>query len=112
MRSCARVTLCEGGGAPARKVAGSTRRVRYGAQRQDTPSRYDFTQPLAGFTQRARVANPGVVGVKVAALLLERWRARHVAFAMGLHPRLGGGSSCCVLDPEVLRMVLDTVDGK
>ena len=50
--------------------------------------------------------------VKVAALLLERWRARHVAFAMGLHPRLGGGSSCCVLDPEVVGMVLEAVDGK
>ena len=50
--------------------------------------------------------------VKVAALLLERWRARHVAFAMGLHPRLGRVSGCCVLDPEVVRMVLDAVDGK
>ena len=52
--------------------------------------------------------------VQVKALLRERWRARHVAFAMGLHPRLGEGAGCLVqaLDPEVLRMVCDAVDGK
>ena len=49
--------------------------------------------------------------VQARALLRERWRARHVAFAMGLHPRLGAGAGCLVqaLDPEVLRMVCDAV---
>jgi len=52
--------------------------------------------------------------VKVAALLretaAERRRARHIAFAMWLHPRLGGGAGCRVLDREMVRMVLETVD--
>ncbi|KAJ1487137.1 ankyrin repeat-containing domain protein [Baffinella frigidus] len=50
----------------------------------------------------------------VKALLRERWGARHVAFAMGLHPRLGEGSGCLVrsMEPEVLRMVCDAVDGQ
>ena len=54
-----------------------------------------------------------VRGVQVKALLRDRWRARHVAFAMGLHPRLGDGSGCLMqaLDLEVVRMVLNAVDG-
>ncbi|KAJ1481309.1 ankyrin repeat-containing domain protein [Baffinella frigidus] len=51
---------------------------------------------------------------EVRSLLRERWRARHAAFAMGLHPRLGEGAGCLVrsLYPEVLRMVCDAVYGK
>ena len=51
--------------------------------------------------------------VQVAALLRETRRARHVAFAMGLHPRLGDGAGCMVqvLEPEVLRIMCDAVDG-
>ena len=36
----------------------------------------------------------------------ERLRVRQVAFAMGLHDRLGAGSIVQRLDPEVLRIVL------
>ena len=36
---------------------------------------------------------------------------RSVAFAMGLHPRLGAGSRVLALDEELLRMILDRVSG-
>ena len=58
-------------------------------------------------------ANPCVVGAKVAALLLERLlRTRHIAFAMGLHPRLGGEGGCRVpmLGADAVRLVLEVVD--
>jgi len=44
-----------------------------------------------------------------AGLLRER---RHLAFAMGLHDRLGGGGGCLVhhLDLELVQMVMEAVD--
>jgi len=47
--------------------------------------------------------------VEVAVILraeAERLRVRRVAFAMGLHDRLGAGSIVRALDPEVVRLVL------
>ena len=54
-----------------------------------------------------------VVPVKVAELLLERLlRTRHIAFAMGLHPRLGGEGGCRVplLGADAVRIVLEVAD--
>jgi hypothetical protein len=49
--------------------------------------------------------------VEVAVILraeAERLRVRRVAFAMGLHDRLGAGSIVRALDPEVVRLVLQS----
>lgn len=68
-----------------------------------------FARDNEGRTPQDRVRSNGHAGF--AALLREETRrARHVAFAMGLHPRVGGGSVVLALEENLVRMVLDEVD--
>jgi ankyrin repeat protein len=49
---------------------------------------------------------------RTAAILRASIRANMVAFAMGLHPALGKGSSVHKLDDEMMRMVLSNINGQ
>jgi len=69
------------------------------------------SQNIAGATAEDDATANGNVEIAVilraeAERQAERLRVRQVAFAMGLHDRLGAGSIVQVLDPEVLRIVL------
>ena len=67
---------------------------------------------------RVAIAEPGPVWTahidatrEILAMLRaepERRRERRVAFAMALHPRLGVASPVKALDPELVRMVLES----
>ena len=69
------------------------------------------SQNIAGATAEDDATANGNVEIAVilraeAERQAERLRVRQVAFAMGLHDRLGAGSIVRALDPEVLRIVL------
>ena len=69
-----------------------------------------FARDTAGRTPIDRSRSSDHAGLFTGLLREEMRRARHVAFAMGLHPRGGEGSVVVALDPDLVRMVLGEVD--
>jgi hypothetical protein len=64
-----------------------------------------FSTDGGGFTPLASAARHS--RLEEVAILTAAEQARHLAFAMGHHERLGAASVVRGLEPEVLRMVLE-----
>ena len=71
----------------------------------NTPSRAGFTPLDAAATHRVDAAAAWTL-VREGGAYLDRALEQRKAFAMALHPRLGGGSRAYALDSHLLQMVL------